>query len=82
MSGREVRRSIHSQILTVFFLPLLGAVLHTAFAFPFVTRVLTAFGMTNVRLFAACTAGTIGVFALFYLLVYRLTARAYYRIVR
>ena len=69
-------------VMDILAVPLLGAVLHTAFAFPFVTRVLTAFGMTNVRLFAACTAGTIGVFALFYLLVYRLTARAYYRIVR
>ncbi len=82
MSRREILRSIHSQVLTVFFLPLIGAGIHVAFAFPFVTRVLSALSMTNVRLFALCTAGTIGVFALFYLAVYRLTARAYYRIVR
>ena len=82
MSGKEIRRSIHSQVLTVFFLPLLGAGLHVAVAFPFLTRVLTLFNMRNVGLFAACTVGTIAAFAVFYLVVYRLTARVYYRIVR
>ncbi len=82
MSGREIRRSIHSQVLTVFFLPLAGAGIHVAVAFPFLTRVLSLFNMHNVTLFAVCTACTIAVFGLFYLAVYRMTARVYYRIVR
>ncbi len=82
MSGREIRRSIHSQVLTVFFLPLLGAGIHVAFAFPYLTRVLSLFCMYNVPLFAICTAGVMAAFALFYLAVYRLTERVYYRIVR
>lgn len=82
MSGREIRRSIHSQVLTVFFLPLIGAGLHVAFAVPFLTRVLSLFNMRNVELFTGCTAGTIVAFGLFYLAVYRLTARVYYRIVK
>ncbi|MCI8466105.1 MAG: FtsX-like permease family protein [Lachnospiraceae bacterium] len=82
MGGREIRRSIHSQVLTVFFLPLVGAGIHVAFAFPFLVRVLSLFAMYNVGLFGACTAGTIVVFGLFYLITYHLTARVYYRIVR
>ena len=82
MSGREIRRSIHSQVLTVFLLPLAGAGIHVAVAFPFLTRVLSLFNMQNVTLFAVCTACTIAAFGLFYLVVYRLTARVYYRIVR
>ena len=82
MSGKEIRRSIHSQVLTVFFLPLVGAGIHVAVAFPFLTRGLSLFNMRNVTLFAVCTACTIAAFGLFYLVVYRLTARVYYRIVR
>ena len=82
MSGKEIRRSIHSQVLMVFFLPLVGAGIHVAVAFPFLTRVLSLFNMRNVTLFAVCTACTIAAFGLFYLVVYRLTARVYYRIVR
>jgi len=73
MSREEVRGSIRSQVLTVFFLPLVTAGIHIAFAFPII--------LTNVGLFAWCTAGTILVFGLFYALVYGLTAKVYYRIV-
>ena len=81
MSGDEIKRSIHSQVLTVFFLPLIGAGIHMAFAFPFVTRVLFLFNMANVRLFALCTAGCFVVFAFCYLIIYHLTAKVYYKIV-
>ncbi|QNM06198.1 ABC transporter permease [Qiania dongpingensis] len=81
MGYGEIKRSIHSQVLTVFFLPLLGAGIHVAFAFPFITRVLAIFQMTDIRLFALCMAGSFAVFAVFYLAVYQLTAKAYYKIV-
>ena len=81
MSHAEVKKTIHSQVLTVFFLPLLIACVHIAFAFRFITRMLAVFNLTNLALFALCTAGTILLFALLYALVYTLTARSYYKIV-
>ncbi len=82
MSQAEVRQSIHSQVLTVFFLPLLAAAAHIAFAFKMIVKMLYVFSLSNVGLFAACTLGTLAVFAAIYALVYGLTARAYYKIVR
>lgn len=81
LSRREVRKTIRAQILTMFFLPLLVACVHIAFAFPVITRLLRILYLTNVPLFAACTAGSIAIFALFYAVVFSLTAKVYYRIV-
>lgn len=81
MTKREIRRSINSQLLTVFFLPLVFAALHLTFAFPLIQKILLAFGLDNVRLFAVTTAVCLALFALFYTVVYRLTANAYYAIV-
>lgn len=81
MTRREIRRSVNSQLLTVFFLPLLGAGLHMAFAFPMVRKLLLLFNLNNVRLFAATTGVSFLVFAFFYLLVYRGTSNVYFKIV-
>ncbi len=81
MSRSEIKKAIKSQVLTVFFLPLITTVVHIVFAFKVITKLLLIFGMTNVPLFAMCTVATIAVFALFYLMVYYLTARVYYQIV-
>lgn len=81
LSKAEIKKAIHSQILTVFFLPIGIAVIHICFAFNIITRMLTVFYLTNVPLFAICTVGTIAVFALIYGIVYALTAKTYYKIV-
>lgn len=81
MTEQEIRRSINSQILTVFFLPLGTAVLHLAFAFPMIRRLLLLFNMTNVNLFLATTGISILVFGVFYTVIYKLTSNAYYAIV-
>jgi putative ABC transport system permease protein len=81
MSKDEIKKSIGSQVLMVFFLPLMTAVIHIAFAFKVVVKLLAALNLTNVTLFMFCTAGTIIVFALFYAAVYFITSREYYRIV-
>ena len=81
MSRQEIRRTIHSQVLTVFFMPLIIAGLHMAFAFPFVTRILAGLNMTNTTLFAFCAAGGFLVFALLYIIVYAITAKSYYKVV-
>lgn len=81
MTDREVRSSIHSQILLVFFLPLCTAGIHTAAAYPMVSKLLTLFQLTNTGHYALCTAGTLAVFCGVYALVYGLTARTYRRII-
>ena len=81
LSRREVRSSVRRQILMVFFLPLLMAMLHITMAFPMIRRLLLLFGMTNTKLFIGCTAGTVLIFAVVYGLIYLMTARSYYHIV-
>ena len=81
LSRREVRSAIRSQVLTVFFLPLLTAGIHVAAAFPLMSRLLELLYLSNTSLYMACTAVSFLVFAVFYVIVYLLTARTYYRIV-
>ena len=81
MSKREVKQCIHSQVLTVFFLPLITAVIHTMVAFPFVLKIMRMLNFSNEYLFMAATGVTIVVFAVVYVLVYAVTARSYYNIV-
>ena len=81
LSRREVRSYVRRQILMVFFLPLLMAMLHITMAFPMIRRMLLLFGMTNTKLFIGCTAGTVLIFAVVYGLIYLMTARSYYHIV-
>ena len=81
LSKAEIRRSIRSQILLMFFLPLAAAAVHISAAFPIITRLLAAMNLTNVSLFAATTAGTLAVFAAVYAAVYVLTSRVYFKIV-
>lgn len=81
MTKREIRKSINSQLLTVFFLPLAGAGLHLIFAFPMISQILSLFNLTNLELFTIVTLICFALFALFYTIVYRITSNAYYRIV-
>ena len=82
MSQKEVRQSIKSQVLKVFFLPLVMAVIHICAAYPLMTRLLEMMNLENHSVFFWCTFGMILIFAVIYGLVYSLTARAYYKIVR
>lgn len=81
MTARDIRRSINSQMLTVFFLPLITAGLHLAFAFPLVSKLLALFNLFNQELLIAITAGSFLLFSLLYFVVYKITSNAYYTIV-
>ncbi|AZV56416.1 ABC transporter permease [Clostridium sp. AWRP] len=81
MDKKEIKKTIRSQVLMVFFLPLVFTVIHIAFAFPMITKILAVLGLKNVNLFILSTAGTIVVFAAIYTIVFSLTARVYYKIV-
>ncbi len=81
MTKKDIRKSINSQLLTVFFLPLITAGLHLAFAFPMIRKLLLIFNLTNLTLLILVTIISYLIFALFYTLVYRMTSNAYYAIV-
>lgn len=81
MSKNEVKSAIRSQVLTVFFLPLIFAGLHLAVAFPILAKLLAMLNMSNVSLYAGCVAIGFGVFAVLYVMIYMMTAKTYYRIV-
>ncbi len=81
MTKREIRKSINSQMLTVFFLPLITAGIHLAFAFPLLSKMLALFNLTNMPLLTLVTLCCYLIFAVFYILVYRITSKAYYTIV-
>lgn len=82
MTDREIRKSINSQLLTVFFLPLLVAALHTAFALPIISLLLTGFGFHNTLLCYLISGGVFLLTCLLYTAIYSATSRTYYNIVK
>lgn len=82
MSRREVKSTINSQVLLVFFLPLVVAGMHLAFAFPILEKVLHILLLSSTSLFVLCSLITFGVFAGVYVVIYLGTARTYYKIVK
>ncbi len=81
MNKKEIRKSINSQVLTVFFLPLLMSAMHLGFAFPLMYKILMLFAITDLMLIILITLGCFAVFAFFYIVVYKITSKAYYTIV-
>ena len=82
MGDKEIKRTIQKQILLVFFLPLVTTFLHMAFAFKFMTQILNVMGFFSQNLFLIATIICLAIFAVIYGIVYLLTARTYYRIIR
>lgn len=81
MTDHDIRKSINSQMLTVFFLPLVMAGIHLAFAFPFIAKILVMFAFTNTMLNICITAVCFLIFGLFYTIVYKITSNSYCAIV-
>ena len=82
MTDKEIRKSINSQMLTVFLFPLILAGIHICFAFPIVRKLLMMFSLNNVGLFVETSIISFLIFGVLYAIVYRITSNAYYRIVR
>lgn len=82
LNKREVKKTINSQVLTVFFLPLVVAAIHIVFAFPMIEKMLRLLYLDNTNLYIMTTIICFGVFALVYVLIYFLTSKVYYGIVR
>lgn len=81
MTKREIKKSINSQMLTVFFTPLIVSGVHLAFNFPLINRTIALLGFQNVHLLLISTVCCFLVFAVLYMVVYRVTSGAYYNIV-
>ena len=82
LTDRQIKQSIRSQVLMIFFAPLAIATLHTVVAYPFIEKILKLFLATDNNVFLIALAVTISVFAVFYLIVYLITSRIYYRIIK
>ena len=81
MTQKEVRQTINSQVMTVFFLPLVAAGIHTAFAFPMIEKMVQLLAFTDRKFLILVTVCSYLVFALFYIIVYMVTSKQYYKIV-
>jgi len=82
LTDRQIKQSIRSQVLMIFFSPLAIATLHTVVAYPFIEKILKLFLATDNNVFLIALAVTIAVFGVFYLIVYLITSRIYYRIIK
>ena len=81
MTRKEIRKSINSQVLTVFFAPLIAAGVHMAFAMPLISKLLKLMYLENTSILIATALCTFGAFAIFYAIIYKITSRTYYSIV-
>lgn len=81
MTKQDIRKSINSQMLTVFFSPLLMAGPHLCFAFPFLWKIMMMFGLNNRTLIIAITVICYIIFGIFYAVVYKITSNLYFHIV-
>ncbi len=81
MGRSVVKAAINTQVRTVFFMPIVVAVLHLSMAFPMLKTIMFVFGLMNTELFVGCLIVTAVLFAVIYFIVFKLTSRSYYKIV-
>ena len=82
LEQQDVKKAIHSQVLTVFFMPLLVAGIHISFAYPMIEKLLHLLFVSDAWLYVRTTAICFAVFALVYIVIYVLTSKIYYGIVK
>lgn len=82
LEDREIKQSIKSQILMVFFSPLVVALIHVIVSYPFIEKLLKLFELNNRELFLGTMLITFAIFVVFYGIVYVLTSRVYYKIIK
>ena len=82
MSQKEVKQTIQFQVLIFFFVPLIVAIIHLAFAYPLILRILKGLLQSDKNIYLVSTAGCIIGLVIIYTIVYLMTSKAYYRIVK
>lgn len=81
LSEQETTKSIHSQVLMVFMLPVVGAIINLCFAIPAIRQILIQFNFYNVRLMAIIAVSITLILLCLYFAIYGLTTRMYRKIV-
>ena len=81
MTEKEIKKSINSQVLTVFFAPLIFAGIHLTFAFPIILKAVKMFGFADSALLLIANVICFAVFALFYIFAYKITSGIYLKII-
>ena len=81
LTAEDIKRSINAQMRTVFILPIAAATLHLCFAFPIIQRMLLLFNFRNTTLLVITACACVLSITVIYLIVYKLTAGAYYKLV-
>ena len=82
LDRKMIKKSINSQILAVFFMPLIVACIHLIFAFPLMTKLLSVLMLTNTKLFIITTFVSVLVFSIMYYLIYKITSKVYYESIK
>lgn len=81
MSAAAVKKTINSQILIVFFMPLVMATLHFVIALVMLKQMLLSFGVVSSSMIYTVSGITLLAVALIYFVIYKWTSRTYYRII-
>ena len=82
LDQKQIKQTINKQVLTVFFLPVIFAFLHLAFAYHMLSLILKVIGVVDTAMMLSVTLSICGIFALIYVLIFMITSRSYHRIVQ
>lgn len=81
LDEKMIKKTINTQVITVFFLPLIVAGIHICFAFPIISKLLILLNLTNTMFFVWVTLACFALFSVLYVFIYWFTAKAYYKII-
>ena len=81
MDDTQIKKTINSQVIFVFFMPLILAGIHLLFAYPMISKLLVLFAVKNMSLMAVTSVVTFVIIGIFYGIVYKLTSRTYFHII-
>ncbi|MDN6539114.1 MAG: ABC transporter permease, partial [Lactococcus sp.] len=81
LTKKEVKKAINSQVLIVFFMPIIVSIIHFSAAFLMIEKLIKLFGVSNTSSIATVSLITIAIISVIYYMIYRKTSKIYYRIV-
>lgn len=82
LDQKQIKQTINKQVLTVFFLPVIFAFLHLAFAYHMLSLILKVIGVVDTAMMLSVTLSICGIFALIYVLIFMITSRSYRKIIQ
>ena len=82
LDQKQIKQTINKQVLTVFFLPLLFAFIHLAFAYHMLSLILKVIGVIDTTMMLTVTLSICAIFLIAYVLIFMITSRSYRKIVQ